>query len=121
MGIIPSGMENFHLKCVPDPETDKLCLEHLLKVDFTNLLYTLAAGLAIIMIIWGAYQYLTAYGNEERAEQGKKIILWTLIGVIVIILASLIVKTVTGILIISPTPTSAVPGTQTSYLIISPR
>lgn len=80
------------------------------KYSITDVLYTIAAGLAIIMIIWGAYQYLTAYGNEERAEQGKKIILWTVIGIVVIILASLIVSTIKGILIINPT-TNPPPGT----------
>ena len=51
----------------------------------------LATGLAIIMIIWGAYMYLTAYGNEEKAEKGKKTIVWAIVGIVVTLLAFAIV------------------------------
>lgn len=52
----------------------------------------LVGGIAVIMIIWGAIQYLTAFGNEEKAATGKKIITWALIGLVVILLAGVIVQ-----------------------------
>lgn len=52
-----------------------------------NWLSGFAGLVAIIMIIWGAIQYLTAYGNEERAQRGKTTFFWSLIGVMLILLA----------------------------------
>lgn len=88
-GILPGG----------DSSTYTLAtIKNWLEKDVLNLLLTIAAGVAIIMIIYGAFMYLTAYGNEEQAEKGKKTILWTVIGIIVIILADLIKNTIVGIL-----------------------
>ena len=84
MAIVPDNPEDLTLDKV------KTWLEG----DITNLLLALAAGLAIIMIIYGAYQYLTAYGNEEQAEKGKKTIMWVIIGLVVIIIAKLIINSI---------------------------
>ena len=46
-----------------------------------------AGILATIYIVVGAFQYFTAYGDESKAEAGKKTITWALIGLVVIILA----------------------------------
>lgn len=51
-----------------------------------------AAGiLAAIFIIIGAFQYLTAFGEESKAEEGKKTLTWAIIGLVVIILAQVAV------------------------------
>ena len=54
----------------------------------------IAGGVAICFLIYGGILYFTAYGNEERASQGKKVVYWTIIGMAVILLAEVIVTIV---------------------------
>ncbi len=51
----------------------------------------LLGAIAVLMFIIGAYSYLTAYGNEEKAEKGKKTIVWAIVGIVVTLLAFAIV------------------------------
>ncbi|MBM2820993.1 MAG: hypothetical protein HW405_753, partial [Candidatus Berkelbacteria bacterium] len=55
--------------------------------------------IAIIFLLWGAFNYFTAYGNEEKANKGKTIVTWSIIGIIVILLSGLIVALVQNTLI----------------------
>jgi len=57
-----------------------------------DLLLPVAGGITVIFLIWGGIQYLTAYGNEEKAQKGKTIIIWSIVGLVVIILSGLIVR-----------------------------
>ena len=87
MTILPTG----------DPSTwGTKQIEELIK-NITTLAAGIVGGIAVLMIIWGAYQYFTAYGNEEKAQGGKKIITWAIIGLIVIILAKIIVEAIFSI------------------------
>lgn len=54
------------------------------------------ALVAVVMIIWGGIQWMTAAGNEERVEKAKKIISAAVIGLIIILLAWAIVIFVAG-------------------------
>ncbi len=47
--------------------------------------------IAVIMILWGGFMWLTAGGNEERVAKAKKIISAAVIGLIVVLLAWAIV------------------------------
>jgi len=58
----------------------------------------LGSGIAVILILVGAFYYFTAFGNEEKAQKGKTIVMWAVIGIIVILLANVIVYTVTSLL-----------------------
>lgn len=55
-----------------------------------------AQGITVIFVLLGAFYYLTAYGNEERASQGKKTILWALIGLIVMMVSRLVIASIWG-------------------------
>lgn len=59
-------------------------------IDFAM---NLAGIIAFGMILYGAFMYVTAYGDESKAENGKKTMLWAIIGIVVIATA----KLVTGI------------------------
>ena len=74
-------------------------LEHIIKL-FMDLL----GAVAVIMLIWGAYQYLTAYGNDEQAQKAKSTIYWAIIGVAVAVLAWVLVDTLWGLLTGGPAP-----------------
>ena len=52
----------------------------------------LAGIVATIYILIGAFNYFTAFGNEEKAETAKKTLTWAIIGLIVIILSAVIVN-----------------------------
>jgi hypothetical protein len=54
----------------------------------------LAGTVAAIYIILGAYNYFTAFGNDEKAGQAKKTITWAIVGLVVIILCRLILNEV---------------------------
>lgn len=52
--------------------------------------------LAVIMVIYGGVTYVTAAGQDEAIGNAKKIILYSVVGIIVILLSFAIVSTVLG-------------------------
>ncbi len=52
----------------------------------------LAIGLAILMIIWGGYRYITSQGNPDALGEAKEIIGGAIIGLMVLLLAYLILS-----------------------------
>lgn len=65
-----------------------------------QLLLLLAGGVAVLFVIIGGFWYITSAGNEETATKGKKAVINSLIGIILILLSyllvSVIVNTVLG-------------------------
>lgn len=59
-----------------------------------NFLLGFLGFLAVIMIIYGGFRYMTAGGEEQGLESAKKIILYAIVGIIVILLSFAIVNTV---------------------------
>ena len=49
---------------------------------------------AVVLIVWNAFNIVTAAGEMEQIEQGKKGILWTILGLALTMFAYVIVKTV---------------------------
>jgi len=45
-----------------------------------NWIFTIAITVAPIMILVGAYMFVTAAGNPVKVQNGKKVLLYTLIG-----------------------------------------
>ena len=50
--------------------------------------------IAVIMIIYGGFLYVTAAGADEKIQSAKKIIMYSVIGIIIILLSFAIVNTV---------------------------
>jgi hypothetical protein len=67
---VPAGIVN--------PESG--LLDILLK--FTSVIMAFIASLAVIVLIYGALRYAMNQGNGEEAGKAKKIILWSIIGLI---------------------------------------
>lgn len=81
MALLPAG----------DPATwTKDDISQLIKNAIDLALY-LAGALAVIYLIIGAYQYFTAFGDETKADAGKKTITWAIVGVVIIILSKIII------------------------------
>lgn len=57
----------------------------------------LAVALSVIAIIIGGYQYMTAYGNEEKHKAAQKTITYAVIGLIIAIMAYGLVKIITSL------------------------
>mgnify|MGYP000843957580 FL=1 len=61
----------------------------------TNLLLFLAGAVAVIVIIFGGFRYITSTGDPARVKQAKDTIVYGIIGLIVAILAYAIVRFIT--------------------------
>ena len=61
-----------------------------------------AGSIAVLFLLVGGYQYITAAGNEERMEKGKKILWGSVIGLVIIIMAYAVVVLVTDVVIRDP-------------------
>ena len=90
----PSG-----LVCIPDPlncdgQCDLLGIINKI-IDFLKII---TIPLATIMIIISGIQYLTSAGNEERASKAKKTMLYTVIGLAVVLAVDFIVGLIQEIL-----------------------
>jgi len=55
--------------------------------DLINIIFYLAIGIAPIMFIVAGFYFITAAGNMEKILIAKKMILWTLIGLLVVMSA----------------------------------
>lgn len=58
----------------------------------------LSGSVAVLFIIVGGFFYLSAAGNEEQSEKGKKILMNSIVGLIIIVMATAIVRIVSGTL-----------------------
>ena len=54
----------------------------------------IASGIAIFMIIFSAFKLVTAVGNSDDITKAKKGLTWSIVGLILIIAAFVIVKTI---------------------------
>jgi hypothetical protein len=61
-----------------------------------SFLLTIIGILAIIMLIIGGIMYLTAAGNEDQIDRGKKIVKYSLIGITIALAALVLVRQVAG-------------------------
>jgi len=65
-----------------------------LALTIVNFFLTFLGLIAVVMIIYGGFLYVSAAGNQEKIESAKKIIMYAVIGIIVILLSFAIVNTV---------------------------
>lgn len=61
-----------------------------------NIFSWIVGVVAVIMIIYGGFQYITAAGNESKVSGAKNTILYALIGLVIVALSQIIVKFVLG-------------------------
>ena len=52
--------------------------------------------IAVVMIIYGGILYVTAAGEQDKVDKGKKIIMYAIVGIVIILLSYAIVSTVLG-------------------------
>ncbi len=54
----------------------------------------IVGGVALIMMVYGGFQWLTAAGSEEKIKNGTQTMLWAAIGLILVFSSYLLVSTV---------------------------
>lgn len=55
-------------------------------------------GLALVMMVWGGFQWLTSAGNPEKVKKGSHTMVWAIIGLILVLGSYLLVGTVLNFL-----------------------
>lgn len=67
-----------------------------LVLRMVNYFLTFLGVIAVIMIIYGGVTYVTAAGKDEAVGNAKKIIMYALIGIIIVLLSFALVNTILG-------------------------
>ncbi len=62
--------------------------------NIINFLLTLAAPIAVIMMIYAGYLFITASDNEEKVKTARKTMLYVVIGIAILILSKGVVTLV---------------------------
>lgn len=99
---MPASVSAMVKPCDIDPTSD-LCQQPqdiwvVVKNVINTMLYVLGA-LAVIMIIFGGIRYTTSAGDAKKVEQAKNTILYSVVGVVIALLAFAIVNFVIGVII----------------------
>lgn len=67
-----------------------------LALRMVNYFLTFLGVVAVIMIIYGGVTYVTAAGKDEAVGNAKKIIIYALVGIIIVLLSFAAVNTILG-------------------------
>jgi hypothetical protein len=67
-----------------------------LVLTFLNFFLGFLGLLAVIMVIYGGIMYVTAAGEQDKADKGKKIIMYAIVGIVIILLSFALVNTILG-------------------------
>ncbi len=65
-------------------------------LTIVNFFLTFLGLLAVIMVIYGGFLYVSSAGNEENVNKAKKILLYAVLGIVVIIVSFALVNTLLG-------------------------
>jgi hypothetical protein len=100
----PSGSQSID---IPNPlnlggcgagKSDIECLVN----RITKIAWIIATPLVTIMILWAAFQLMTAGGNPEKVSNAKRTILYAVVGFVVLMFASSVVLVLEDIFSTSP-------------------
>jgi hypothetical protein len=81
----------------PSSNPDCITFEELIEklIDF---IFWVAVVIAPLMIVIAGFYFLTAAGNPERVSTAKKIIFWSVVGFVIVLLAKGIISMIKQIL-----------------------
>jgi hypothetical protein len=100
-GSCGDGMESVNGVCVPVSGFSGLAgaknWQELAKMVI-NILLTVSGVIAVLFIIYGGFLYITSAGNEEQVEKGRKALVNSIIGLVVIILSYVLVNVITKLI-----------------------
>ncbi len=65
-------------------------------LTFLNFFLGFLGLLAVVMVIYGGILYVTGAGEQDKLDKGKKIIMYAIVGIVIILLAFALVSTILG-------------------------
>ena len=68
-------------------------------LKYVNFALPFLALAAFIGFVYAGFMYVTAYGNEEQIQKSKKVMIYAIVGLVVVILSYSIVQLFTGELV----------------------
>ncbi len=68
-------------------------------IKYVNFLLPYLTLAAFVGLVVAGFFYVTAYGNDEQLQKAKKILIWSVVGLILVIMSYTIVQFLTGGLI----------------------
>lgn len=99
--IIPDGSEIGQQLILPQTNPgnnpEEYYLGGTLLPNITRTVITASGATAVLFVIIGGIQILTAYGSEEKIGKAKKTITWALVGLLIAILAYAMVSIISAI------------------------
>lgn len=72
--------------------------------QISNILIFLVGAVSVIMLIYGGFRYVISAGNSDQVGAAKNTIIYSIVGIVVAILAYAVVGFVTGSLTTPTTP-----------------
>ena len=79
-----------------------------------NILSVVAGIVAVVMIIFGGFRYITSAGSDEKVKSAKKSLLYAVIGLAIVALAQVIVQFVLSKATSTPQTTGASSSTSST-------
>mgnify|MGYP001599879864 CR=1 FL=1 len=78
---------------VQEKAPDLDCVKNIL-VNIAKIILALSGSVALVMFIYGGFLWMTSGGEPKKVEDGKKIMVGTVIGLIIIFSANLAITTI---------------------------
>ena len=96
-GGVKGGLNDLKSKTGDSYPTNVVADDATLTDVFAKILnWALGIGfaIAVIFVIYGGYQYMTAAGNEQQATEARRTITYAAIGIVVVVLSFALVRTI---------------------------
>lgn len=103
-GDCPSGFTSKGPLCVPENpfgDSDGIAGKSTigeLATQIISILLSISGIIAVVMVIYGGYLFMTARGNEEQAKSGRKTLVNALIGLVIVVVSFAVVQALTNFL-----------------------
>lgn len=65
--------------------------------EVVNVFLYFVGAVAVIVVIWGGFQYITSSGDSQKATTAKNTIMYAVIGIVVVVMSYAIVNWVFGL------------------------
>lgn len=65
-------------------------------LNIATFLMTVVAGVAVVTLIVGGIMYAMALGNDEKLQKSKRLIIWSIVGLVIALLARTLAQFVIG-------------------------
>lgn len=97
--IIPEGAGTLQIPSIKEGSTipQEQYLGGVFLPTITNIVIAAAGSGALLFMIIGAIEILTAYGNDDKIANGKKTITYALVGLVIAMLSYAIVTIISSI------------------------